>query len=240
MKQNKHTSPYTKCVGCGKRIHLNPSKYCADCVKLAHRLHNEHFHAKARKFFWSYLRKHGRRCCFSGVSLEINDDTSPWYLIFSHPDFGDKAKIVPASAIFNEMRSRLTKNEFRYYVLALDDYRKKHLKVKKIPLVHWHGLNASMGDKCAGCGQAAALKGRKFCARCARIAFRMKHDRLFRECINEIWAYVRKYGYVCYYTGMPLGLDDPKSPWYLVFDGAGRTDGNEKQLPALPPHNSLE
>jgi len=160
------------------------------------------------------MRKHGHRCYFSSMSLEIDDDTSPWYLVFSRLDPGDKSKIVPAAALLTVMKSRLSKKEFRYYVLALEDHRTKHLKVKKIPLVHWQGY-----DKvCAGCGQAAALKGRKFCARCARIAFRMKHDRLFRECINDIWAYVRKVGFVCYYTGMPLEMDDPKSPWYLVFD----------------------
>jgi len=153
------------------------------------------------------------------MSLVIDDDTSPWYLVFSRRNPKDKNNIVPACALFNEMKTRLLKKEFRYYVLALDDNRRKHLEVKKIPLVHWQGLGALAGDKvCAGCGHAAALKGRKFCARCARISFRMKHDRLFRECINEIWEYVRKYGFVCYYTGMPLELDDPKSPWYLVFD----------------------
>jgi hypothetical protein len=152
------------------------------------------------------------------MSLEIDDDTSPWYLVFSRLDPGNKNKIVPAAALFNEMKSRLTQKGFRYYVLALDDHRRKHLKVKKIPLVHWQ-VWRSMNDKvCAGCGQAAALKGRKFCATCARISFRMKHDRLFRESINDVWDYVHKYGYVCYYTGMPLELDDPKSPWYLVFD----------------------
>ena len=219
MKQNKPISPYTQCRGCGKRILLNRSKYCSYCAKLAQRLHSEHFHAKARKYFWAYLRRHGPRCYYSGMSLEIDDDTSPWYLVFSRQDPGEKSKIVPAAALFNEMKSRLTQREFRYYVLALDDHRKKHLKVKKIPLVHWQGIGPSTNDKvCAGCGQASALKGRKFCARCARVAFRMKHGRLFRECINDVWDYVRKNGYVCYYTGMPLQMDDPKSPWYLVFD----------------------
>ena len=218
MKSNAPKSHYTKCLGCGKRIPLNPSKYCPDCLPIAKRLHSEHFHAKARRSFWAYLRRHGRRCSFSGILLEIDDATSPWYLVFSRLNPKDKNKIVPAAALFNEMRSRLTKKEFRYYVLALDDHRQKHLKVKKIPLVHWQ-VRLSTGELvCAGCGRAAALKGRKFCANCVRTAFRMKHDRLFRECINDIWAYVRKYGYVCYYTGMPLDLDDPKSPWYLVFD----------------------
>ena len=148
MKQNNPRSPYTQCRGCGKRILLNPSKYCSYCAKLAKRLHDEHFHAKARKYFWAYMRKHGRRCYFSSMSLEIDDDTSPWYLVFSRLNPKDKSKIVPAAALLTVMKSRLSKKEFRYYVFALDDHRKKHLKVKKIPLVHWQ---VGRGDKvCAG------------------------------------------------------------------------------------------
>ena len=117
------------------------------------------------------------------------------------------------------MKSFLLKREFRYYVLALDDHRRKNLEVKKIPLVHWHGLNLSKDDRvCAGCGQGPALKGRKYCARCSRLAYRMKRARFPREAINGVWDYIRKYGYVCYYTGMTLDLDDPESAWYLVFD----------------------
>jgi hypothetical protein len=186
---------------------------------LANRLYQEHFSPKAKKGFWAYLRKHGRRCSLSGVSLEIDDDTSPWFLVFSRLNPKDKSRIFPASALFNAMKSFLLKKELRYYVFALDDHRRKHLKVKKIPLVHWHGLNLSVDDKvCDGCRHAAALKGRKYCARCARIAHRMKRARFPRKAINGVWNYIRKYGFVCYYTGMPLDLDDPKSPWYLVFD----------------------
>jgi len=38
------------------------------------------------------------------------------------------------------------------------------------------------------------------------------------ETVRAIWEYIRKYGYVCYYTGMALVLDNRKSPRYLVFD----------------------
>jgi len=219
MEPNNPIRTYVKCRGCGKRILLSLFKYCPNCAKLANRLYQEHFSAQARKGFWSYVRKHGRRCIYSGMSLGVDDDTSPWFLVMSRLNPGDKNKIVPASALFNAMKSFLLKKEFRYYVLALDDHREKHLKVKKIPLVHWHGLNASMDNRvCAGCGQAAALKGRKYCARCARLGVRMKRARFPREAILAVWDYIRKYGFVCYYTGMPLDLDDLKSPWYLVFD----------------------
>ena len=35
---------------------------------------------------------------------------------------------------------------------------------------------------------------------------------------NDIWEYVRKNGYICYYTKIPLDMTNPKSPWYCVFD----------------------
>jgi len=219
MKPNNPKRTYVKCRGCGKKILRGRIKFCPDCAKLDIRLEIENITLEVRKVFWAYLRKHGRRCCFSGVSLEINDDTSPWYLVFSRLIPGDKTRIVPASALLAVMRGRFLKKEFRYYVLALYDHRIKHLKVKKIPLVHWHGLNLSKDDKvCDGCGRAAALKGSKFCARCARLSVRMKRARFPRKAILGVWAYIRKYGFVCYYTGMPLELDDSKSPWYLVFD----------------------
>ena len=38
------------------------------------------------------------------------------------------------------------------------------------------------------------------------------------EAVQGIWDFIRKHGKVCYYTGMKLELDNPKSPRYLVFD----------------------
>ena len=117
------------------------------------------------------------------------------------------------------MKAGLLKKEFRYYVLALDDHRRKHLKIKKIPLVDWHQYDLSKADKvCAGCGQVAAVKGHKYCATCSRIAYRMKLLRFTHKVILAVWEYVHQYGFVCYYTRIPLDLNDLKSPWYLVFD----------------------
>jgi hypothetical protein len=36
--------------------------------------------------------------------------------------------------------------------------------------------------------------------------------------VKNIWEHVRRNGYVCYYTGTPLNMTDPRSPWYFVFD----------------------
>jgi hypothetical protein len=221
MKPNNSIRTYVKCRGCGKRILRRRSKFCPDCFKLDHRLHSEDVPVKGRNSFWAYVRKHGRRCCYSGVSLETDDETSPWYLVFARLVPGDESKIVPAAALFAVMKSALSKKEFRYYVLALDDHRRKHLKIKKIPVVHWRLLTSSMltaDGVCPVCGQPIELKGHKYCARCSRLVFRMKLARFPRQAINAVLDYLHKYGFVCYYTGMSLDTDDPKSPSYLVFD----------------------
>jgi len=57
-------------------------------------MHIENISAKAREVFWAYLHKHGRRCFFSGVSLEIDDDTSPWYFIKQLANFYRKGSPV--------------------------------------------------------------------------------------------------------------------------------------------------
>ncbi len=218
MEPNNPIRTYVKCRGCGKRILRSRFKYCRDCLKLEDRLENEHFSPKARKRFWAYIRKHGRRCRYSGMSLEIEDYTSPWYLVFSRLVPGDKSKIVPASALVNEMKLALSWREFWYYVLALDDYRRKHLKIKKRPVKHWRRLGPSTGNgTCPVCGQPV-VKGHKYCPRCSRLVFRMRLERFPRKSINSLLDYLHKYGFVCYYTGMSLDTHDPKSPWYLVFD----------------------
>ena len=217
--KKKNPIKYIHCHGCGKRIPLRRSKFCSDCFKLDARLDIENIPLKTRKVFWAYIRKDGHRCSLSGVSLELDDDKSPWFLVLSRLIPGDKSKIFPMAALFAVMKGRFLIKELRYYVLALDDHRKKHLKVKKIPLVNWKDIRLPKDEKlCAGCMRAAALKRRQYCARCARIALRMNFMRFPREAINGVWDYIRKYGYVCYYTGMPLDLDDFKSAWYLVFD----------------------
>jgi hypothetical protein len=206
-----------RCIGCGKIIPLH-SKYCKDCVKLHHRFKSEGIPMEVQMAFWAFLRKYGYICQLSGVSLVIDDDTSPWYLVFSRVVPGYDSKIVPAAALFNDMKTAFTEKGFKSFVLALDDNHRKHLKIKARPVVHWRP-RLSPGEKaCPVCGQAVISKMQKYCPRCAGIVHRMKHARFSPACIKAVLDYLHKYGFVCYYTGMPLVWDDTKSPWYLVFD----------------------
>ena len=72
--------------------------------------------------------------------------------------------------------------------------------------------------RCFICGKRAFSDRSRYCLTCARFAFRMKARQFPPWVVKKIWEYVRKYGYVCYYTGMPLVMDDPRSSFYCVFD----------------------
>lgn len=162
-----------------------------------------------------YVRKSGYTCDYSGVSLVLKDFASPWHYNFSYPDKGNRNKMVLAAALFTVMKRDLTKPEFRYFVLQLHDNRTKHTKIKKRPIIHWNRLAPGA---CCICGQPKISTKSHYCPTCSRTAHRMKMLRLPAKTRKAIWDYIRKYGYVCYYTGMPLELKDMHDPWYLVFD----------------------
>jgi len=71
---------------------------------------------------------------------------------------------------------------------------------------------------CWACSDPVHRFNAKFCLRCARFGQRMRTKRFPPETVKAIWEYIRRYGYLCYYTGMLLELEDRKSPRYLVFD----------------------
>ena len=74
--------------------------------------------------------------------------------------------------------------------------------------------------KCCICGKRilGGYNHTEYCPTCSRFAIRMAAKKLPGKTVESIWGYVRQYGYVCYYTGMPLDMTDPHSPWYCVFD----------------------
>ncbi len=74
------------------------------------------------------------------------------------------------------------------------------------------------GKKCCVCGKPVYSNHSLYCRNCKELAVRMSAKRLPRAVKAMIWAYIRRYGYVCYYTGMDLVMDDRRSPWYCVLD----------------------
>ena len=218
MAHHKWHPVSKKCAFCGKQIIAEHvlELYCRPCSHLVYRMNASKLSPKARKSIQRYVRKHGLICDYSGVTLELNDFAGPWYCNFSYPDRRNRDKMVLAAALFCVMKAGLTKDEFKYYVLQLYDHRTKHTKIKKRPIIHWR---ISEGGCCI-CGQPRFSKHSPFCATCSHIAHRMKVKRFSAKAIKAVWDYIRKYGYTCYYTGMPLELKDIHDPWYLVFDHA--------------------
>jgi len=74
--------------------------------------------------------------------------------------------------------------------------------------------------KCCICGKPVISHGpsAKYCPTCAVFAQRLDYKQLPTETVEMIWNYVRQYGYVCYYTGMPLNMTNPHDPFYCVLD----------------------
>jgi uncharacterized protein (DUF983 family) len=167
------------------------------------------------------------------MSLNLKNLKNPWYCVFDHWIPGDDRKIVLTSFLINDMKTELSAEEFRYLVEQLYHFKKNGAKVRKRRLVYWRGFSPRTGlppfapgarsvrrKKCCVCGKLffSSSNNVKYCHVCAEILWRMRVKKFPASTIKEVLDYIRKYGYVCYYTGMSLEMENPKSPWYVVLD----------------------
>ena len=60
--------------------------------------------------------------------------------------------------------------------------------------------------KCCNCGKPVYSNKSKYCCRCAFFAFRLNTKAISTKAKKALWAYVRKYYFRCYYTGMLLEM----------------------------------
>jgi len=230
-----------KCFICGKPVHAKKSRYCLRCSKFAIRL--RHLPHKTAKYIWDYVRKYGYVCYYTGMLLDMDDPKSPWYCVFDHWVPHDQRKIVLTSFLLNEMKSDLSEDEFWYYVRQLASFRRRHTKVIKKSLRYWDrdytleddldlGIEltcASIHNRiCYGCGKRLLNNRMKFCPVCAKIDYRLQIEDVPAAIKEDIWRYIRKYGYICYYTKMPLDVTNPRSPWYCVFNHIKPCDPERK------------
>jgi len=76
------------------------------------------------------------------------------------------------------------------------------------------------GKRCCICGRSISIASNRseYCPVCSQLSKRMSTEHFPAKTREDIWKYVRKNGYVCYYTKMALDMHNPKSPWYAVFD----------------------
>jgi hypothetical protein len=83
-------------------------------------------------------------------------------------------------------------------------------KIKKPP--------RKLTGKCCICGRSVYSDHSCYCLRCFQFSRRMDQRGIHAKSVKAIWEFVRKNGYVCYYTGMALDMENFKSPWYFSFD----------------------
>lgn len=173
----------------------------------------------------------------------MDDPKSPWYCVFDHWVPHDQRKIVLTSFLLNEMKSDLSEDEFWFYVRQLANFLRNHTKVIKKSLRYWDRDYTLEGDFdswvetacggvwngiCHGCGKKLFDNHIKFCPVCAKIDFRLLEENIPAANREDIWRYVRKYGYICYFTRMSLDVTNPRSPWYCVFNHRNPRDPKRK------------
>jgi len=224
-----------KCDLCGKAVFSNKSKYCRRCSKFALRVKNKRLPPETVKAIFEYVRTYGFMCFYTGMSLNMDDPDSPWHLEFDHWMPADPSKIVLTSRLLNEMKNDLTEVEFKYYIIELDNHKKKGTRVRKKSLKFWYRLHPPsqldlslpqtvvterIHKKCTQCGKMfwAHWNTQKYCPRCDKFTMQMEYDKLPPHVIKQIWRYVRKHGFVCYYTGVRLDRLNPHNPWYISYD----------------------
>ncbi len=228
-----------KCCICGKPIWSAKSRYCWDCAVLSYRMFCRKLRPEAIEGVWDYIRKHGKRCYYTGMLLDTRNSKSPWYVVFDHWIPGDGRKVVLTSSLINEMKSDLSEDEFWDLIDQLVKYKKYGIPIRKRKLRYWRRPyvpkflpeNLKPGElikKCCICGKPVRFKRSRYCVQCGHIRDRLQGESLGPVANRGIWDYVRKYRYHCFYTNVPLDMDDYNSPWYLSFDH--RTPGNKREV----------
>ena len=225
-----------QCCKCDRPVLSVHSMYCLRCARLAFRMKVRRFSPDAVEEVWKYLRAFDYRCFYTKLPLEMQDIRSPWFCVFDHLIPLDPNHIVLTCALINEMKSALSEREFWFYVEQLADFIDQHKKIKKIKLAYWrhssygHGKGKcgrgriidwgprGRGNKCDLCGRPVFNVHAKYCLRCSHFAHRLELQGFGKKTVEDILDHVRRRGFTCFYTGMPLDMTDDRSPWYGVFD----------------------
>jgi hypothetical protein len=77
------------------------------------------------------------------------------------------------------------------------------------------------GKYCKLCGKQLDNRPKYCSEECGKIGRRInRHKKIGNKnkVFKRIRTYIRKYGYTCYYSKIPLNLNDHTNPYYLTFD----------------------
>jgi len=131
-----------KCDICGRPVFKIRSKYCLRCSHFNHRMELKGFPPEAVEKIREHLRTHGYVCQYTGISLDTENDRSPWYCVFDYANPGDPSSVVITCWLFAEMKTDLSIKEFWYYIRQLANYKRYGMKIRKKELHYWARLTS--------------------------------------------------------------------------------------------------
>jgi hypothetical protein len=176
----------------------------------------------------------GFRCHWSNLLVEERDLSDPFYICFDHLIPIESSKLVVSSALFNTMKKELGPDEFPLaFKLLASHHRGSPFEKDLLKFEYWHmrapspmgperrlhkaELTKVLVPKCVICGRPPRRLS-MYCPQCRRIVLQKNHGiRARATALKAAWSSDEE-GFLCYYTGIKLDVDDPFSPWSLSFD----------------------
>ncbi len=109
-----------ECEVCSQAAHSR-ARLCKRCRKLIDRADTRRKPDKEARI--EALRQawdgQGFRCHYTGVRLVEDNPRDPMYVTFDHREPRNESDVVVATALVNDMKSDLTEDEFRAFVIEL-------------------------------------------------------------------------------------------------------------------------
>jgi hypothetical protein len=136
-----------KCVLCGRPVASPNSNHCLRCRDFTRRMNQRQIHKEAVKEIEDHVRRNGFVCQYTGHKLNMTDSKSPFYYVFDHMIPGDNRKVVLTFALLNEMKSDMTPEEFRYYILQFAKFFTTGAKIIQKKLKYWVRLDPKSGQE---------------------------------------------------------------------------------------------
>jgi ribosomal protein L44E len=233
----KVKAPLPECIICYHPT-INSRVYCERCRP--HIMSRKIDKMKRRRALIAALDRLSNLflCQISHQPVELVDRSSHKWIQFDHITPIKTSEFQVLWAVFNEMKGRLTDNEFRNLVKMLRDrWLGTPFDRSKAKFEYWNRTKPKLTlalratgpiedlpfgetptDNCCICGDTSHPKS-IYCPRCRRF-FRSERENVARRmAMQAAWDPVRR-KFICFYTGVELDEDDMSNPWLISFDRA--------------------
>jgi hypothetical protein len=178
----------------------------------------------------------GFRCRWCGVVLDTVNRAGPFSLCFDHLIPQKWSALDPSSMLMNSMKSDLGPDE---YPLLTGELARHHngspFNRDIVKFMYWNKqvrlpaqslpsrgvlrleYTSALQTTCDICGRPS-FPHSIYCPTCRRLVFWGGKEHLPRVRALKL-AWCPELGcFICYYTGIPLNITDPKDPWYTTFE----------------------